>query len=154
MVKKYLLVIIQLVILVSMNACSIVGNYTYQTPTVEDGSSDVHSKYSLPVKSLMKTVDAQITRQEYVSAIATIERAMRIEARNPSLWQKMASVRLQQGLFDQAESLAMKTSGFAMGNNEILARNWYIIYQARKGKGDSKGAEIALKESRKLGFRK
>ena len=66
------------------------------------------------------------------SAAASLERALRIEPRNPRLWQQLARVRLQQGDFAQAESLAARSNSFAGGDTALRAENQRIIEQARR----------------------
>jgi len=68
------------------------------------------------------------------SAAASLERALRIEPRNPRLWQQLARVRLQQGDFAQAESLAARSNGFAAGDSSLRAENQRIIEEARTGR--------------------
>ena len=39
-----------------------------------------------------------------------LERALRIEPRNPSLWHELAGVRLLEGHYEQADSLAQRSN--------------------------------------------
>ena len=66
-------------------------------------------------------------------AAATLERALRIEPRNPRLWQELARVRLQQGDFPQAESLAQRSNSWAGSDSVLRAENARLIEQARAG---------------------
>src|SRR5262244_2221778 len=59
-------------------------------------------------------LDSQAGR--YGNAAASLERALRIEPRNPRLWQELARVRLKQGEYAQAESVASRSNSFA-GND-------------------------------------
>ena len=65
------------------------------------------------------------------NAAASLERALRIEPRNPRLWQELARVRLQQGDFAQAESMAARSNTWAGGDSTLRAENQRIIEQAR-----------------------
>ena len=47
------------------------------------------------------------------AAAASIERALRIEPRNPRLWQELARVRLKQGQYAQAENVAARSNSWA-----------------------------------------
>lgn len=69
------------------------------------------------------------------AAAAGLERALRIEPRNPEIWHRLASIRLQQGQFDQAASLAAKSINLAGNNPDLIARNKLIINQARQRRG-------------------
>jgi predicted Zn-dependent protease len=79
------------------------------------------------------------------AAGASLERALRIEPRNPWLWLQLAQVRLAQGQYEQATTLAGKSNSFAGHQSRVQAANWQVIGQARVAQGDSAGAEQAFK---------
>ena len=81
------------------------------------------------------------------AAGASLERALRIEPRNPWLWLELAQVRLAQGQYSQAITLARKSNSFAGHQSRVLASNWQLIGQARVAQGDSAGAEQAFKRA-------
>jgi hypothetical protein len=80
----------------------------------------------------------------------TLERAIRIDSRNPILWHHLASVRLAEGDAIQAEQLATKSSSLAAGNYALQARNWELIAEARRKRGDAAGAQAAERQQRAL----
>jgi predicted Zn-dependent protease len=84
------------------------------------------------------------------AAGASLERALRIEPRNPWLWLELAQVRLAQGQYAQAITLAGKSNSFAGRQRRVQAENWQVIGQARVAQGDSAGAEQAFKLSAEL----
>jgi predicted Zn-dependent protease len=84
------------------------------------------------------------------AAGASLERALRIEPRNPWLWLELAQVRLAQGQYAQAITLARKSNSFSGHQPSVQARNWQVIGQARVAQGDSAGAEQAFKLSAEL----
>ena len=84
------------------------------------------------------------------AAGASLERALRIEPRNPRLWQELAQLRLNQGQYAQAITLAHKANSFAGRQPRVLAENWQVIGQARVAQGDSAGAELAFKQATEL----
>jgi predicted Zn-dependent protease len=84
------------------------------------------------------------------AAGASLERALRIEPRNPWLWLELAQVRLDQGQYAQAITLARKSNSFAGHQLRVQAENWQVIGKARVAQGDSTGAEQALKLSAEL----
>ncbi len=96
------------------------------------------------VLSLLDRAHNQIAAGELEQAGASLERALRIEPRNALLWQKLAQVRLDLGLYRQAESLAAKSNGFAAEDRILRGENWRIIGQARSGQGDFRGAQSAF----------
>ncbi len=95
------------------------------------------------VERLMASARADVAASRLGSAEATLERALRIAPRDASLWQQLARVRLQQGQYQQAESLAARSNTWAGGDNALRAENWNLIAQARDARGDSEGARAA-----------
>jgi Tfp pilus assembly protein PilF len=77
------------------------------------------------------------------NAAATLERALRIEPRNPRLWQELARVRLKQGEYAQAEGVAARSNSYAGADNALRAENWRLIAEARDARGDAEGARQA-----------
>ena len=95
------------------------------------------------VLALMGEADRQLVSGDPEAAAATLERALRIDARDARLWQRLAVVRLEQGEPQQAEAMAVRSNGVARGNRELMARNWRIIAEARRMAGDEAGAREA-----------
>lgn len=86
------------------------------------------------VAGLMESARTDAAAGKLPSAAASLERALRIEPRNPRLWQQLARVRLQQGDFSQAESLAARSNSFAGSDSTLRAENQRIIEDARTGR--------------------
>ena len=78
------------------------------------------------------------------AASATLERALRIEPRNARLWHELAQLRLAQGQYAQAISLAQKSNSFAAGQRPLQAMNWRVIGQARIAQGNADAGQKAL----------
>ena len=102
------------------------------------------------VAGLMETARADVAAGKLSSAAASIERALRIEPRNPRLWQELARIRLQQGQFVQVESVAARSNSFAGADNALRAENWRLIAQAREARGDADGARLARESAEKF----
>ena len=81
------------------------------------------------------------------AAGASLERALRIEPRNPALWQRLARVRLAQGDYVQAENLAAKSNSLSGSDRRLRAQNWRIIGEARSKRGDRAGARAAFERA-------
>src|SRR5574341_238722 len=96
------------------------------------------------VASLMHGARADAAAGRLVNAAASLERALRLEPRNPRLWQELARVRLMQGDYEQAESVAARSNSWAGADSRLRAENWRLIAQAREARGDSAGARAAL----------
>ena len=84
------------------------------------------------------------------AAGASLERALRIEPRNPWLWHELAQLRLTQGQYAQAVSLARKSTSFAVQDRHLQALNWRLIGNARVAQGDTSAAEQAFKTASEL----
>ena len=88
-------------------------------------------KESVAVAGLMDSARADAAAGRLTNAAASLERALRIEPRNPRLWQELARVRLQQGDFVQAEQLAQRSNSWAGSDSALRAENARIVEQAR-----------------------
>src|SRR5438477_11517959 len=63
---------------------------------------------NLAIAGLLDGARADAAAGRLANATASLERALRIEARNPRLWQELARVRLEQGVHAQAEGPAAR----------------------------------------------
>ncbi|MDO9270525.1 MAG: hypothetical protein Q7T96_15590 [Methylobacter sp.] len=77
------------------------------------------------------------------SAAASIERAIRIEPRNATLFYKLALLRLQQSKPRLAEDLAKKSALLASTDNALKKHCWLLIAHAREIQQDFAGAKEA-----------
>jgi Flp pilus assembly protein TadD len=102
-----------------------------QPAPVTPPSSASTARESVAIAGLMESARSDATSGRLPEAAATLERALRIEPRNPRLWQELARVRLQQGDFPQAESLAQRSNSWAGSDSGLRAENARIIEQAR-----------------------
>ena len=99
------------------------------------------------VRALDEQAGREAAEGRLTSAAATLERALRIEPRNPRLWQALARLRLTQGDADQAEQLAARAASFAGDDRVLRAANWRLIAAAREARGDAVGARQALERA-------
>jgi len=99
---------------------------------------------NLAIAGLMDGARADAAAGRLANAAASLERALRIEPRNPRLWQELARVRLKQGDYAQAESTAARSNSWAGSDNALRAENWRLIAQAREARGNAEGARSAL----------
>jgi Flp pilus assembly protein TadD len=91
-------------------------------------------KENVAVAGLIESARNDASAGRLVQAAASLERALRIEPRNPRLWHELARVRLRQGDTAQAENLAARSNGFAGSDSALRAANQRIIEQARTGR--------------------
>lgn len=93
-------------------------------------------------------LDTDAGRRE--AAGASLERGLRIEPRNAWLWQELAQLRLTQGQYAQAISLAQKSMSFAAREPRLLALDWRVIGNARVAQGNTTEAELAFQRATEL----
>jgi len=122
-------------------------------PTPDAAPPPISRSENVAVAGLMESARADVAAGKLSTAAASIERALRIEPRNPRLWQELARVRLQQGQHVQAEEVAKRSSSFAGSDNALRAENWRLIAQAREALGDADGARAARESAEKLSLR-
>jgi predicted Zn-dependent protease len=105
------------------------------------------------VVALLDTAERQANSGDLEAAAASLERAIRIDPRNPVLWYHLATVRLSQGDSQAAEQLAAKSNSLAAGNTAQQRRNWQLIARARRAQRDEAGAAAADRRARELAGR-
>ncbi len=103
------------------------------------------------VLALVDGVYVDVDAGRLPNAVAGLERALRMEPKNPRLWQELARVRMKEGDYTQAESLAARSNSWAGDNNDLRAENWRVISEARTARGDEAGARAALERAKQLG---
>lgn len=86
---------------------------------------------SKAVQSLLKRARVQQAGGELVAAANTLERALRIQPDNALVWNRLAHVRLEQGRYQQAVSLAAKSNALAGSDAALRADNDELIRRAR-----------------------
>jgi tetratricopeptide (TPR) repeat protein len=98
---------------------------------------------NVAIAGLVESARSDSAAGRLPNAAASLERALRIEPRNPRLWQELARVRLKQGDYAQAESLAQRSNTWGGTDNRLRAENWGLIAQSRQARGDADGARKA-----------
>lgn len=169
---------IALTLVVQLQGCSTPTYYPPRTtvytppPVIEKGSPapddqrmpEPGSRPSVPVPApssvgrpqppavvaLLDTAEQQANDGDLEAAAASLERAIRIDPRNPTLWYHLATVRLSQGDAESAEQLAVKSNSLSTGNSVQQARNWKLIARARRSQDDMAGAKEAERKAQSL----
>lgn len=73
-------------------------------------------------------------------AAVLLERALRIQPRNPEVLQQMAEIQLQKKDYEQALTFATRSYDIGPRVGEICSRNWRTISVAREHLGNPDGA--------------
>lgn len=82
-------------------------------------------------QALLDKARAQQASGDLDAAAATLERALRIERRNPRLWNRLAQVRLAQGRTAEAASFAAKSNALPGADAALRRDNQRILAKAR-----------------------
>jgi hypothetical protein len=123
-------------------------------PARDGGIPDAGAASGGPaVVALLDDAGRQAQSGSLDGAAAALERAVRIEPRNASIWSRLAEVRLRQNLAVQAENLAKKSNALAGRDYGLQGRNWRIIAEARRMSGDVAGAQAAQQTASDLAGR-
>ncbi|MEA3277033.1 MAG: tetratricopeptide repeat protein [Pseudomonadota bacterium] len=97
---------------------------------------------------LAKQAEQQRQMGDYVGAAATLERALRIQPQEAYLWNRLARVRMEQGLYSQAGNLAERSNALAKDQASLKQDNWSIIAVSRRTAGNAAGAAEAEEKAR------
>lgn len=81
------------------------------------------------------------------TAASTVERGMRIAPQDAALWQRLAQIRMQQGLLEQAIEIARKSNSLGQGMRRLIRDNWLLIARAHDLLGQSAASQAALAEA-------
>ena len=106
--------------------------------------------HSSAVVALLDDADRQRRGGDVAGAVATTERALRIEPRNAHLWNRLAHLRYTQGRYDMASDIAAKSNDLAGGDLSLQRDNWRLIADCRRALGDQEGARKAERNARML----
>jgi len=102
---------------------------------------------SAAVSALVLAANEDSQSGKMDSAVATMERAIRLEPRNPTLLYKLAVLRLQQSKPAQAEDLAKKAALLASKDAQLKKHSWLLIARAREMQHDAAGAQEAREKA-------
>ena len=116
---------------------------TPSSPPADLPPAEITREGNQAVAALLESADKHVKSNQLDKAGAALERALRIEPRNAGIWHDLAQIRLHQGQYQQAESLASKSNNLASDNRGLQSRNWKVIASARKAAGNTAGAEEA-----------
>jgi hypothetical protein len=110
---------------------------------------DTFAPQSPAVGSLVMAANENSQSGNQDSAVAAIERAIRIEPRNATLYYKLAVLRLKQSKPRLAEDIARKAALLAVNDNTLKKHSWLLIVNARELQKNVAGAKKAKAEADK-----
>lgn len=135
------------------------GNDTSNLPDTETEYDDEEpaeqpnkaSDASSPaVLALLDEAEADRQQGNLGSAVANIERALRIQPRNASLWHRLAEIRLEQNQPKLAENLARKSNILAGSDLGLIQKNWQLIASAQRLLGNVEAADEAERKASQI----
>ena len=136
------------VVVFSLNACQAPKE---KEPGWTSGSGQVRPgpKTGKAVLALLAKAREASKRGELATAESQLERALRIEPRNPTLWLYMAKLRFFSNKYNEAINLAKKSLALSSGAssevnpNALRADCWRVIAHSYMKLGDVQQAKIA-----------
>jgi len=136
---------------------TLAGCSTSPTQPGEGGPNEVDARVREPARQDSEGVQVHPLRNPAVEELATeaaeaekignldqaavlLERALRIQPRNPEVLQHMAEVQLQKKDYEQALNFATRSYDIGPRVGEICSRNWRTISVAREYLGNPSGS--------------
>lgn len=110
---------------------------------------DTFAPQSPAVGSLVMAANEESQGGNLDSAVSSIERAIRIEPRNATLYYKLALLRLQQSKPRLAEDIARKAALLAVNDTNLKKHSWLLVAKAREQQSNPEGAKKAKAEADK-----
>jgi Flp pilus assembly protein TadD len=107
------------------------------------GGVQVYPLQNPAVKELLKQAEESESAGDYNAAAVSIERALRIQPRDPELLQRMAEIQLQKKDYQQALNFASRSYDSGPRVGELCNRNWRTMSVAQTALGDSRSAKMA-----------
>ena len=101
------------------------------------------SKSNDAVMALLESAATHVETGNLDKAASDLERALRIESKDPAIWHDLGQIRLGQGQLNQAEAMFEKSNSLAGGLDHLRARNWRKLAEIRRRQGESAAADAA-----------
>jgi|GEM_PF-1212326 len=158
-IKTKLVRVLSLSLILSITACQAPID---KTPgwTSESGEVRPGPKTGKAVLALLKKARQESKKGAFSSAESHLERALRIEPQNPTLWLYMAKLRLFAAKSQEAINLAKKALALSSRENNLTrtersrlqADSWLVIAHAYQKMGNLKQAQQAQDKAKSLSY--
>ncbi len=96
-----------------------------------------------PVLALVRQSREAKKHKKWEQGEAALERALRIEPRNPWIWQHLASLHLAMGEHEQAQAEARKSNSLAKRNPWLEVENYRVLAASAAALGNAAAASAA-----------
>ena len=101
-------------------------------------------------RTLVTQAQAQRKKGDLPGATVSLERALRIEPRNPLLWLEMGRLRMDQRNYLQAENMGRKALSMSVGDDSTQSAAWRLIADSLRARDRNPEAEEAMDRARAL----
>ncbi|MFW2374758.1 MAG: hypothetical protein ACN4GM_16665 [Gammaproteobacteria bacterium] len=108
------------------------------------------NEISPAVQRLIQQADQAIDNQDWLNAIATLERALRINPKQAETWSRLSVANYGNQQYQQAIQMARRSNSHIMNNNELKAYNWLMMARAYEQLGDMEQSTQAAATSQQL----
>ena len=104
------------------------------------------------VARLVAQAEAAIKAEDYVSAAARAESALRLDPQSVSAYHTLARTYLFEGRYAESEQMALRAVSFIRTQKPNAGHNtsrnlWLLIAETRRNRGDHEGAERAMERA-------
>lgn len=158
-IKTTLVRVLTLTFILSLTACQAPID---KTPgwTSESGEVRPGPKTGKAVLALLKKARQASKKGAFRSAESHLERALRIEPQNPTLWLYMAKLRLFAAKSQEAINLAKKALALSSRESNLTrserarlqADSWLVIAHAQQKMGNFRQAQQAQDKAKSLSY--
>jgi len=152
-VLRFLLLIITLALVACQTPTDKTSGWTSASGEVRPGPETGKAVLALLSKSRQASKKGELSTAE-----SHLERALRIEPRNPTLWLYMAKLRLYAAKSKEAISLAKKALALSSSlptrdsRRSLQADCWRVIAHSHQKMGNLKQAQIAQDKAESLSY--
>lgn len=109
-----------------------------------------HVSQSPAVVALLNSAKNQSKVGDHDRAVATLERAVKIEPKNALIWHRLAKIYFRQKMYREAINFATRSNALAGVNRLLIGDNWLVIADACAALGDQLGAKSAKTRAMKF----
>lgn len=120
------------------------------TPVPRERPRVEPAKLSPASQALVTQAQAQRQRGDLPGATVSLERALRIEPRNPLLWIEMGRLRMDQRNYAQADAMGRRALSFAVGDARTQSAAWTLIAESLRARGRNPEAQEATDRASEL----
>ena len=131
----------------ALSSCAI-APFTPTTP--EETLARAPVSQNGAVVALADAARSDAAAEKFSGATSSLERALRIEPRNPRLWHELGRLKFKEGDYRQAASMAARSNTWVGTDKALHAANWRLIGEARRADGDEAGAQAAFGKAETL----